>query len=75
MLSTKPKLEEILAVAPEWQSTFDRLQKEANADGKSRVITPLELFQSIGAKAIYTKLKMLGSQTDGGMPFTFVMRC
>lgn len=65
VLSTKPKIEEILAVAPEWQATFDRLQNSASADGKARVVAPIELFQSIGAKAIYTKLKTLGSQTDG----------
>lgn len=65
VLSTKPKLEEILAVAPEWQTTFERLDQERSKDGKARVVAPLELFQTLGAKAIYTKLKTLGSQTDG----------
>lgn len=64
MLSSKTKLEEILAVAPEWQSSLERLRSEAPADCKENSIAPLALFQAIGAKAIYAKLLTLGAETD-----------
>ncbi len=64
VLSSKTKLEEILAVAPEWQTTLDRLSGEAVAAGKDKNIAPVELFQGVGAKAIYSKLLTLGPGTD-----------
>lgn len=71
VLSSKTKLEEILAVAPEWQSTLDRLQKEALAQGKDVNISVLDLFQGVGAKAIYSKLQGLGRDTNS---FILVLR-
>ncbi len=65
VLSSKTKIEAILAIAPEWQSTLDRLQAEAAGDGKNRSIAPLELFQSVGAKAIYAKLLAFKADADG----------
>jgi len=64
VLSSKTRLEDIVAVAPEWQSTLDRLCTEASADGKGKSIAPFELFQGVGAKAIYGKLLTLGTGTD-----------
>lgn len=63
MLSSKTKLEEILSLVPEWQPFLDRLIAEGDA-GKSKNVQPVELFQQVGAKAMYAKALTLGSDAN-----------
>ncbi len=51
MLTSKTKLKEILSIAPEWQSSVDRLIE----DGGDKALEPLALFERLGAKTIYNK--------------------
>ncbi len=51
MLSSKTKLEEIVSLVPEWASHLERLQQQSGAS------QPVDLFQALGAKAMFAKLR------------------
>ncbi|MBX9694223.1 MAG: general secretion pathway protein GspK [Cyanobacteria bacterium] len=55
MLTSKTKLKEILSIAPEWQSSLDRLIE----DGGDKALEPLALFERLGAKTIFNKASTL----------------
>lgn len=65
MLSSKTKIQEILALAPEWQLGAERLANEAGGTtGRDGAIEPLALFERLGARTIFNKVCSMGTDTD-----------
>ncbi len=60
MLSSRTELQEILSLAPEWQAVLDSVVSKAAGDGKD--VSTYQLFERLGAKAIYMKASTLGGQ-------------
>lgn len=64
MLSSKTKLEEIVSLIPEWEPHLNRLQQEEAPSGKRKTPQPVDLFQVVGARAIFAKAQTMGSDSD-----------
>ena len=60
MLSSRTELQEILSLAPEWQPVLDSVVSKAVGDGKD--VSTYQLFERLGAKAIYMKASVLGGE-------------
>lgn len=60
MLSSRTELQEILSLAPDWQPVLDSVVSKAAGDGKD--VSTYQLFERLGAKAIYMKASALGGQ-------------
>ena len=59
MLASNVDFEEILALAPEWSKTLERLDSQ-----NGRQTSLLELFETVGAKDIYSKIISLGKDRE-----------
>ena len=65
MLSSKTCIEGILQIAPEWGAVLESLSSSKEAQsGTLGAVTPLELFQRLGATAIYRKTQALTDKQD-----------
>jgi len=60
LLSSRTELQEILSLAPDWQPVLDSVVSKAAGDGKD--VSTYQLFERLGAKAIYMKASALGGQ-------------
>lgn len=69
VLSSKTEIQQILQLAPEWAPILESLTASRTADGKPAA--PVELFERLGAKAIFKKLQAL---SEGGKSLELLVR-
>ena len=64
MLTSQGQIEELLDIAPDWRQIFESLSKDGAVQsqaqsGKSKAVGLFELFERLGAKALYKKAQLL----------------
>ncbi len=77
MLTSQGQIEELLDIAPDWRQIFDSLSKDgavqpqaakqyqsAGQPGKDKAIGLFEVFERVGAKALYKKAQLLKDDRD-----------
>lgn len=68
VLTSKTQIEDILNIAPEWRPTLERLRKTAgnskSSTADNSVAGLVELFQELGAEAVYGKASSLDKEKE-----------